>query len=216
MNKTSLLIILILSICYSTISSQTQPSSEVRNNVDRANYLEDDLDRFLEKHTNYPREAVEKELQGDVIISITISENGQLDSMAIVRSTNNIFTMNSIVSLNELSNKWSPCMVDGKPTKMEYLCVFRYRLYLNTSPPDYKLKAGKLIAKEKYNKAITVYDGAILDNPYDYNHYLTRSKLKEIYGDQEGAKYDYEKSQSLQNEVISLTDVVLVGRTRSR
>ena len=189
------------------LRSQTLKDSETNLNVEKAEYLKEDITQFLCENLKYPIEAQHLNIEGDVIVSFVIKKNGKLDSLSIVNSPSEILTLNSLISLNQLDEEWSPCKVNGNPIDNEYLLVYRYRTWLNTQPTDYKIKAEKLIEKQKYEKALKYYNKAINENQFDYKLYESRSKIEEILGDTENATIDYQQATRLKNKVISIVDV---------
>jgi hypothetical protein len=53
-----------------------------------------------------------------------------------------------------------------------------------------------------------------MDNKYDFELFESRSKVKEILGDTEGAKNDQLISLKLNDEIMSVIDVIGIGVTR--
>jgi tetratricopeptide (TPR) repeat protein len=118
--------------------------------------------------------------------------------------------------LNAIKDEWSPCKINGEPVDKKYFIIFRFRSYLYSQPPNYKEKAEKLFKKEKYEKALLNYDKAINENKYDYKLFESRSELKKLMGDTEGARIDSLESIRLQNEVISVVDIAMISITTEK
>ena len=189
------------------LKAQTSKDSETNAEIVQAKYLKEDLDKLLAKNTIFPIEAFKNKIQGDVIVSITIDKNGNLDNLDLVSSANKIFSSSAIVAFDNVENEWSSCQVDGVSVSKTYLIVFRYRLYENALPPSDKKIAEKLVKKEKYKKALKYYNRLISDNQYDYEFFEMRSKVKEKLGDSDGALMDTEQASRLKNEIISLVNI---------
>jgi len=136
-----------------------------------------------------------------------------MNNLKVFSSPDKILSTSSITSFNNLGNEWSPCINNGIPIDKEYLIVFKYRIYLNTQPSNDNEKAERFVKKQKYDKALKYIDAAIIENPFGYKLFDTRSKIKEMLGDTEGAKKDSEQSSRLQNEIITLVDVIAIGVT---
>jgi tetratricopeptide (TPR) repeat protein len=214
MKETTILLFTIL-LCFNIIlKSQTLQDPGTNINIENAQYLKEDLTKLLQSNVKYEMEALKSGIEGDVVLSFIIDKNGKLDSLNIISSPHKILSASSITSFNHVQNEWSPCKINGKPIDKRYLSVFRYRLYLNTQPPNYKEKAEKLVEKQKYENALKYFDKAIKENQLDYKLFDSRSKIKEILNDDEGAKKDSEKSKILQNEIISIVDITAIGTTR--
>jgi len=202
-------------LCLNVIlKSQTLHDNDMKLNIENAEYVKEDLTKLLQSNMTYPLEALKNEIQGDVILSFLIDKTGNLDSLNILISPNDILSASSIVSFNHLENEWSPCKVNGDPIDKKYFIVFRYRLYMNTQPPEYIKRAEKFVEKQKYEKALKFYDKAIAENLYDSRLFELRSKVKEILGDKDGAEKDFQESKRLQNEIISLVDIEAIGISR--
>ena len=97
----------------------------------------------------------------------------------------------------------------------KYFVAFRFRLYKNSLPPDYSKKAEKFIEKQKYDKALKIFNKAIKENQFDYNLFEKRSKINGLLGNNEGEMDDLQESKRLQNEVLSIVDAVAIGITRT-
>jgi hypothetical protein len=216
MNKTSTLIVVTFILFTFSVRSQNIPEGDSILIIENAKYLNGDLTKLLSSKVRYPREAVINNIQGDVIISFIINKNGVLDSIEIIKSPDMVLSMPSILSMNFLDGNWSPCMVSNDPVDKEYSIVFRYRIYLNVKPPSYVNDAVKHFRKEKLKKSIKYYNKAIKENPYDYKLYDSRSIVKEMMGDSEGAKQDRIRSFNLKNEVIAIIDATAIGVSRTR
>jgi hypothetical protein len=83
-----------------------------------------------------------------------------------------------------------------------------------TQSANFKSMADKKIKKQDYEKALLLYDKAILGNPYDYRLFQSRSKVKLLLGDEEGARIDQRTSERLNNEIMSVIDVGVIRTTR--
>ena len=193
--------------------SQNLQDSDTIKSIKNAEYLKDDLTKYLQTNLKYPKEAVEANLQGDVILAFKIDKNGKSDSLNIISSPSKILSYSSSISFNQLEDKWSPCKVNGNPIDKIYMLVIRYRMWLNTHPPEYMKKAEKFVEKQKYDKALEYYNLAIKENKYDYKQFESRSKLEKILSNIGSAKEDSLQAIRLKNEIISVVDINAIGVT---
>jgi tetratricopeptide (TPR) repeat protein len=214
MKRTTILFFVTFLSLNGILKSQSLQDSDTIKSIKNAEYLKEDLTKFLQSNTKYPLEALENNIQGNVILSFEIRKDGKLNNLKVISSPDKILSTSSIISFNNMVNEWSPCKNNGNPIDKEYLIVFRYRIYFNTQPLNDNEKAEKFIKKQKYEKALKQFDAAIKENSFDYKLFESRSKIKEILGDTEGAKNDYEQSSRLQNEILTLVDVNAIGITR--
>jgi TonB family protein len=211
--KATLIVLSLLTICLNSNSQTIQiPDSIIIR--EKAKYMKEDLTKFLYNNIKYPKEGLMKNIQGDVVISFIINRNGKLDSLKIENSSDFSLSTSSIAAINLLDDEWIPAKVNNTPTDKKYLIVFRFRIYFNSQPYDYKVQSGKFFEKHKYEKSLKLYNKGIMDNKYDFELFESRSKVKEILGDTEGAKNDQLISLKLNDEIMSIIDVIGIGVTR--
>ncbi len=209
------IVFLVAFLCLNAIlKSQNLQDLDTIRSVKKAEYIKEDLTKFLQRKTIFPLDAVKNNIQGDVILSSVISKDGKLNNLKVLSSPDKLLSASSLISFQRIINEWNPCKDNGKPIDREYLIVFRYRIYLNEQPPDDNERAEKLIKKQKYEKAQKLLDAAITDNPFDYKLFESRSIIKEILDNAEDAKKDFEQSNKLYNEIIALVDVYAIGVTQ--
>lgn len=196
------------------INANSQTILESSNKSEKASYSKEDLTKFLARKTQYPKDGITNNKAGDVVISFIIRKNGKLDSLVKVSSPDISLSANSIITMISLDKEWSPAKKNNMPIDKKYFVVFRYRIFLNTKPYDYKGQSNKLFEKQKYEKALILYNKGITDNQYDFELFESRAKVKEILGDLEGAKKDQLMSRILKDEIMSIVDIYAIGYTR--
>lgn len=209
--KTIVIIAPLLIICL-IADSQTNQKSDSIIPYERARYLKGDPNRFIRDNTAYPKEGITNKIEGDVVVSFIIKKNGTLDSLVKVSSPDVSLSVNSIVVANSIDKEgWSPTKINNLPIDKKYYMVFRYRIFLNSRPYDYKGKAQEFFENQKYEKALKLYDKWIKDNQYNFESFESRSKVKAILGDMEGAKKDQLISLRLKDEMMSVVNVYVYG-----
>ncbi|HLN21020.1 MAG TPA: energy transducer TonB, partial [Bacteroidales bacterium] len=183
--------------------------------IQKAKYLKEDLDRYLLINTKYPDEAMISNIQGDVVYSFTVNKIGRLENLALMNYPKELLLNSSRTSMSSLSGEWKPALINDNPVDKKYQIVFRFRIYFDTKPYDYKGQSKKLVEKQKNEKALKALDDGIEDNNYDYELYYLRSKVKTLLGDSEGSKKDEDISNNLKDEIMTIVDVtpMLVRRT---
>jgi TonB family protein len=216
MKKTTILFIALFTSLNTVVFSQTTQKPDSVQTFEKARYLKESLTRYLYKIVRYPEAALTKNIQGDVVLSLIITRNGRLDSLAIIKSKDFSLSTSAIVAINSLEEQWSPTSINGSPVDRKYLIIFRYRIYLDIQPADYKTKAVEYFEEQKYEKALKLFNKSIKDNQYDFELFEFRSRIKEILGDSEGSKQDFITSANLKNEVMSVVNVYARGVTNKR
>ena len=174
---------------------------------ENAKYPSGEIAKLMKSKIYYPVEGLKNNIQGDVILEFIIDSIGKIDSVIIQSSPDFALSTSAILAFNYLEDTWNPCKINGEPITKKYQVVIRYRIYLNSEPPVYKKKAYDFFMKQKYESALKNVDKAIKVNPYDYELFEFRSKLKEILGDKENAKIDYTTSLQIKNKIISQFEV---------
>ena len=86
--------------------------------------------KWFQRHLIYPKEAVEKNIQGRVTSQFTIEEDGSISDIRILRSPNEILSKEAIGVINEANSvKWTPSKMDGKPVKVRYTFPVLFMLH---------------------------------------------------------------------------------------
>ena len=214
MKKSTVILFTVLLIFNIQIKSQTLQEYSTNSFVEKASYQKGDLQKALWKNLSYPRQALVDRITGDVVLSFIITKKGEIDSVTVVSTPSEMLSLSSVVSLDEVSDGWRPCTVNGIPVDKTYKIVYRYSIWLNSKPPEYGVKAEQMVRRKKYEKALSYYNRAIKDNQYDYKLFEARSQIKELTGDTESAKKDREQATYLRNEVMPCVNVSVVGVTR--
>lgn len=215
MKKSFLLSICLLYLLPGIVNSQTMPEAEKTPVNQKASYLKEDLKAFLTKNILYPKEGITNNIEGDVVLSFVINKEGHMDSITVESSADHSLTISAVTAFTQVSdNEWSPAKVNDVPIDHRNKVIFRFRQFLNEEPYDYKAKARQLFDKEKYEKALKVYDEGIADNQYDVALFNERSRVKKILGDIEGSKLDHVIATSLKEEIMTVINVYAVAKTR--
>lgn len=216
MRKFLALIVIALMTFNLAVKSQTIQKVEPISTFEKAKYLNEDLAKLLRNKTNYPQDAFTNNVQGDVMFSFIIHQNGELDSLLFVSSPNILLSQSTLAALMTMEKKWRPASLNNVPINKKYFIVFRYRVYVNSEPDDFKGRAEDLLAKKKYDRALKIYNQAIKDNIFDFTLLESRSKVKELLGDIEGSKQDHNAATKLNDDLMSFVDIVVKGSTQTR
>jgi hypothetical protein len=188
----------------------TGPSPE----IEKAKYPGDDLVKSLSQKINYPIQGLRDKIQGDVVISFIINKNGKMELPRIIESPDNSFSIASIIALNSIANTWSPARINDSPVDKEYQIVIRFRIYYDSKPVDYRGQAKRLTEKQKYDRALKIYNSAIDENQYDYSLFELRSKVKELSGDTAGAKKDQKTARKKYDDIMAVIEISVTATVR--
>ena len=76
---------------------------------------------FINRNFNYPMDALDKEIQGKIIVQYFVEEDGSVSNVSIKqRIANNDYGLNKeAIRVVKLLGKFKPGMVNGKPTRTQ-------------------------------------------------------------------------------------------------
>lgn len=83
--------------------------------------------QFLSKNLNYPAQAKENGIQGRVLVSFIVNENGSLSDFRIDKSSANDELDKEAVRVLKTMPNWKPGSQDGKPVKVRYQMPINFR-----------------------------------------------------------------------------------------
>jgi tetratricopeptide (TPR) repeat protein len=212
--KSTFVTIVLLSVFIKTYNQEVQKYDSTAIASEKAKYLQGDLTVLLSAKVKYPEDALMKDIQGDVLFSFSVKKDGRSEKLLLVGSPDISLSTGSIVALNSIIGAFSPARINNVPVDKEYLIVFRYRIFINSQPTDYRGLVKKSIDKQKYDKALKLCNQGIIDNEYDSGLFELRSIAKEKLGDAEGAKKDKQAALKLNDEIMTIINVNATGYTR--
>ena len=187
MHRTTLFIcILLLALFSINVHAQTDSTSYSRHDTIKAKYTDGEIGPIIAKTLRYPQEAIRRNIQGNVVLSVVINEHGTLTNISVKSSPDFSLSTSSVLAVDKLElDKWIPARVNDTKISKEYLIVFRYLLSGPDPADTFKSKAEKYFEQEKFEKALKYYDKAIESNPYQPKCYLSRSSTKKLLGNQQ-------------------------------
>ncbi|MBR6191830.1 MAG: TonB family protein [Prevotella sp.] len=107
------------------------------------------LMEYLTKNVKYPEEAHKKGVQGRVIASFVVEEDGSITNANIAKSVDPLLDAEALRVVNAMPN-WTPGMQSGKAVRVKY-----------TLPFTFKLDGKKTVKARTY---VLEVDGKIVDN----------------------------------------------------
>ena len=85
------------------------------------------LYEFLGKNIKYPKEASEKNVQGNVFLSFSVSKDGSITDVKVDRKLGS-GTDEEAVRVLKMSQQWNPATQDGKPVNVKYNIPIKFAL----------------------------------------------------------------------------------------
>lgn len=89
---------------------------------------ETDFFQFLAKNLQYPSKAIEENISGLVLISVFVSENGELSDFEVYRGIGGGCDEEAIRVLKMTDKKWKAALFNGKSVATRIIVPFMFRL----------------------------------------------------------------------------------------
>jgi protein TonB len=88
------------------------------------------LDKFREwviKRTNYPQEAINKKIRGQVLLTFIVETDGSVSTVTVVRGIDPLIDSEAVKAI-ESSPKWTPGFQHGHPVRVRYSIPLNFTL----------------------------------------------------------------------------------------
>lgn len=94
--------------------------------------------QFLSNNTIYPKEAIEQNIQGRVIVTFVVEADGSLSDISIARGIHELLDAEAIRVI-KLMPKWKPGVKDGEPVRARFTVPVQFKLSVDEeSTPENK------------------------------------------------------------------------------
>ena len=108
-------------------------------------FPEGDVNTYIGKHLQYPPAAIEKKIQGRVIVQFWVSKDGSIGDIEVVRGVSPELD-NEVVRIVQSMPKWKPARQRNQPVGSNYTLPINFKL-----PTNYDTSYST-IANQKFNK----------------------------------------------------------------
>jgi hypothetical protein len=207
MKISSILLIVLFSFASLIGLGQNDQNSDSRVFNEKAMYVNGNLQKFLSTHVSYPKDAVNNNVEGDVVISFIVNQAGKTEGLTLVSSSDLSLSTNSMVAFNSIGKEWVPAKVNQLPVSKKYLLIFRYNLNPMPESNECTEKVKAELENKKYDKALKICNKAIEADQYNFQMIRMRSSVKELAGDPEGAKKDQLDADQLEDKLMAVVIV---------
>ena len=85
------------------------------------------LFEYLSQNIRYPKEAMEKDIQGRVIVTFVVKKDGSISDVSVVRPIDPLLDEEGLRVINAMPN-WTPGMQNGEPVNVKYTVPISFRL----------------------------------------------------------------------------------------
>jgi TonB family protein len=167
---------------------------------------------FLQENLCYPKNALETETEGTVIIQFKVLPTGNLSEFQVINSVSPECDKAVIAALEATDGRWNPGTKNGYPVTMEkeVTVVFKSEgIEMYKTAQLYSVRADKASKAGKYSRAIKLYNKAIAFCP-NHSETLCRRGLARYYnGDIKRALNDFERTADLGSHLADSMLIIL-------
>jgi periplasmic protein TonB len=86
------------------------------------------IDKFrdwVQKRTNYPLLAIEKNIKGKVVLTFVVETDGSVSNVTVVQGVDPLIDIEAVKAI-ESSPKWTPGFQRGKPVRVRYVIPLNF------------------------------------------------------------------------------------------
>ncbi len=146
---------------------------------------------------------------GTIIISFTLTKNGQIKNTFPVQFDTQKNAVNAILAIQKTNGLWTVTRDNGKSIDKKYKISFNFLSPNSSYELDVKM-ADKFSEKKQFKQALKYYNRAIKSNKNEAFLYLKRAEVRYALEDMDGLKSDYLKCKALQKEFLVNVQLGLV------
>ena len=159
------------------------------------------INEFLKKNLAHQEDYLNKTgVEGSVVIQFKILPSGNLSEFLVINSVCPVYDEAVINALEATNGAWNPGTINGHQVTMEKEVTVVFKFDWTEMYKRAQLcanKAGKLSKEGKYNRAIKLYNKAIVFCPNCPSTLYQRGLARYYSGDQKGALRDFERTEEL-------------------
>ena len=82
---------------------------------------------FVAKNVIYPKEAIEKEIDGRVLVSFIVEKDGSINEVKVMKGIGGGCDEEAVRVISAMP-KWMPGKQEGKPVRVSYMMPITFRL----------------------------------------------------------------------------------------
>ena len=83
--------------------------------------------KFLQQEIKYPEEAMEKKIQGRVVVQFVVNKDGSICNDTVVRSIDPLLDAEAVRVIHSMPN-WEPGKQDGQPVRVRFTMPISFKL----------------------------------------------------------------------------------------
>jgi len=183
-----------------------------------------DINKYFGSKLDFPRNLASQNIQGKTVISFQIDKKGELNSIIIENFPHIELAKEAVNILSSTKGKWSPTLINNKPTDFVYKIIINYHSQISHSSSwrdesiILKDRSLRKIKKGQYEKALDLINDAIEVKPYQWENYKIRAEIYSALNNTIEAEQDVNRAIKYEQEIMLNLDIVsyAVIRTVSR
>lgn len=82
---------------------------------------------FVAKNVQYPKEAIEKEIAGRVLVSFIVEKDGSINEVKVMKGIGGGCNEEAVRVISAMP-KWKPGKQEGKPVRVSYMMPITFKL----------------------------------------------------------------------------------------
>ena len=86
-----------------------------------------ELEKFLADNIVYPKEAIEKRIEGTVLVRFVVRKDGKISDITLLRSPHKLLSEEAIRVVKKMS-KWKPGTQEGMPVNVYFILPIEFQL----------------------------------------------------------------------------------------
>ncbi|HLN55206.1 MAG TPA: energy transducer TonB [Bacteroidales bacterium] len=89
-----------------------------------------DINKFrlwVQQRTNYPQEAIDKKIRGQVLLTFIVETDGSISNVTIIKGVDPLIDAEAVKAI-ESSPKWTPGFQRGQPVRVRYAIPLNFTL----------------------------------------------------------------------------------------
>lgn len=167
------------------------------------------LEEFILTNLTYPSEARLEGIEGRVILSLELTDEGFPNTIFLIESASDVLTNESLKVTNRLVKNWDPSFLENDSMEDDPYLVFNY--WLDKGNQEFsiiKTKVERMITKQNYKKALDLINQEIELNPYEIQAYVLRAEIYRQTGLTEDFQRDYMTSKQLGKKILLNAEII--------
>lgn len=201
-------ILSMLLLSFPVIAQEPIDDKDLLNKNERANYLNGNIEKQLYKNIKYPVIAASNNINGEVVVELTITKEGFAKDLKLLKYDNESLMAEAHRVVKKLNGSWAPTIENDVAVDKTYIIVFQFMM-ADFNPIKYTItRAEKLITKKKFDKALKTCNNSLKDWAYEPKLYQLRAKINACLNDIEASTADQLYSIAIRDQM--LTNIIFI------